>query len=67
MKRDGKRVGRVMQVRLGMSAGSELVWRWSTWNYPATHGYAPTLESALARVRQGVTDDLPDSDVDRRR
>lgn len=67
VRRDGKDVGRVMQERLGMSAGSELVWGWSTRTYPSVHGYAPTLEEALERVRQGATDDLPETDVDRRR
>ncbi|MCD1619901.1 hypothetical protein K7H20_17735 [Salipiger manganoxidans] len=67
VKRDGRDVGRVMQDRLGMSAGSALVWWWGTWTYPSVHGYAPTLEAALERVRQGATDDLPETDVDRRR
>ncbi|MGR3480705.1 hypothetical protein [Salipiger marinus] len=65
--RDGKHVGRVIQERLGMSAGSELVWGWATRTYPSVHGYAPTLEEALERVRQGATDDLPETGVDRRR
>ncbi|MGR3480432.1 hypothetical protein [Salipiger marinus] len=64
VRRDGRDVGRVMTERLGMGVGgSELVWWWGTWTYPATHGYAPTLEEALERVREEATDDLPDSDV----
>ena len=68
VKRDGKHVGRVIEERLGMGVGgSELVWWWGTWTYPSVHGYAPTLEEALERVRQGATDDLPETGADRRR
>jgi len=67
VRRDGRDVGRVMQDRLGMGAGSGVIWRWATWTYPSVHGYAETLEAALERVRQGATDDLPETNVDRRR
>ena len=67
VKRDGKHVGRVMQQRLGMSAGGDLVWWWGTWTYPSVHGYETSLEEALERVRQGATDDLPETGADRRR
>ena len=58
--RRGWIVGRVREVAPGFHRAGD--WSWAVQTYPASHGYAGSLEEALERVREGVSlgpDGLP--------
>jgi hypothetical protein len=54
--RNGQTVGRVHRSALtGVAPFS-----WFTWSYPATRGYADTIEDGLRQVREAIRAQWPD-------
>jgi hypothetical protein len=54
--RNGQKVGRVHRA----PATGVQAFAWYTWSYPATRGYADTLEDGLHIVREAIRSRWPD-------